>query len=222
MRAVDADIWVLTESHSQVAPSVGYQRLAQSGRADAADADESWVAVWSRVGGTPVLTTDRDRTAAAEITLGPVRSLVVFGTVLPWLGSAWGNVAAANGAAFSASLAEQVADWKRIRAANPGRELCVAGDFNQDLLTVGHYYGSKAGRAAVRAALEASKMSCPTGDPTDAVHHHTAGRAAGIDHICISAGLSMANDSAHVWPAPEARGATLSDHFGVCITVAAS
>lgn len=222
MRAVDADIWVLTESHNRVAPGEGHQLIARSGRADATDGDESWVALWSRIGGTPVITTDRDRTAAAEITLGPVRSLVVFGTVLPWLGSPWGNVAAANGAAFSASLAVQVADWKRLRAAQPSRELCIAGDFNQDLLTTGHYYGSKAGRAAVRSALHSSSMSCPTSDPSDAVHHHTAGRAAGIDHICISAGLSTVNDAAHVWPAPEARGATLSDHFGVCITVAVS
>jgi hypothetical protein len=222
MQAVDADIWVLTESHSHVAPGVGYQRIAQSGRASATDADESWVAVWSRIAGTPVVTTDRDRTAAAEMPFGPAGSLVVFGTVLPWLGSGWRNIAAANGAAFRASLAEQVADWTRIRAEDPRRELCVAGDFNQDLLTEGHYYGSKAGRAAVRSALDTSMLSCPTSDPNDAVHHHTAGRAAGIDHICISAGLSMATDSAHVWPAPEARGATLSDHFGVCITVAAS
>lgn len=222
MQGVEADIWVLTESHSRVAPGDGYQLVAQSGRADSSDAEESWVAVWSRIGGTRVLTTDRDRTAAMEVSIGPARSLVVFGTVLPWLGSAWRGVAAANGAAFGASLAEQVTDWRRMQAEDPRRELCIAGDFNQDLLTVGHYYGSKACRAAVRSALATTGLLCPTADPSDAVHRHTAGRAAGIDHICISTGLSAANVSAHVWPAPEALGATLSDHFGVCITVTAS
>jgi hypothetical protein len=222
MQAVDADIWVLTESHTHVAPGDGFQLIAHSGRSDASDAGESWVTVWSRIGGAPVATTDCDRSAAAEVSLGSGRTLVVFGTVLPWLGSGWRNVAAENGAAFGASLAEQVADWNRIRIDDPRRELCVAGDFNQDLLTVGHYYGSKAGRTALRSALDTTKLSCPTSDPGDAVHRHTAGRAAGIDHICISAGLSTANHSAHVWPALEARGKTLSDHFGVCINVAAT
>jgi hypothetical protein len=222
MRAVDPDIWVLTESHAKVTPGDGYTLIARSGRAGATDADESWVAIWSRLDGAPVATTDRDRTAAVEVPIGSSRSLVVFGTVLPWLGSAWGNVSAADGAAFKASLAEQVSDWTRIQAEDPRRELCIAGDFNQDLLTVGHYYGSKAGRAAVRSALGTTMLSCPTSDPSDAVHRHTAGRAAGIDHICISAGLSAANAAVHIWPAPEARNATLSDHFGVCINVAAS
>jgi endonuclease/exonuclease/phosphatase family metal-dependent hydrolase len=222
MQVVDADIWVLTESHAQVSPGDTYHLAARSGHAGATDADESWVAVWSRVDATPVSTTDRDRTAAVEISIGSSRSAVVFGTVLPWLGSAWRNVPASNSAAFCASLAEQVTDWKRIREDDPRRELCIAGDFNQDLLSEGHYYGSKAGRAAVRSALGTAMLSCPTSDPRDAVHRHTAGRAAGIDHICISAGLSAANAAVHVWPAPEARGATLSDHFGVCINVTAS
>lgn len=110
MRAVDADIWVLTESHTRVTPGDGYQLIAQSGRAGATDGDESWVAVWSGVGGTTVCTTDRDRTAAVEVSIGPARSLVVFGTVLPWLGSAWRGVSAINGAAFRASLTQQVTD----------------------------------------------------------------------------------------------------------------
>jgi hypothetical protein len=189
MQVVDADVWVLTESHAQVAPGDGYRRIAQSGRDHATDAEESWVALWSRVGGTPVITTDRDRTAAIEVAFGPDRSLVVFGTVLPWLGSRWRNFPAANSVAFGASLAEQVSDWERIQAEDPRRELCVAGDFNQDLLAAGHYYGSKVGRAAVRSALNTAMLSCPTSDPADVVYHHTAGRAAGIDHICISAGL---------------------------------
>jgi hypothetical protein len=222
MQAVDADIWVLTESHAHVSPGDGYHLVARSGRAGATDANESWVAIWSRLAGTRVSTKDRDRTAAAEVSIGSSRSLVVFGTVLPWLGSAWRNIPAANTAAFGASLAEQVTDWKRIRAEDPRRELCIAGDFNQDLLTVGHYYGSKAGRAAVRSALSMAALACPTSDPSDAVQRHTAGRAAGIDHTCISAGLSAANATVHIWPAPEARGANLSDHFGVCINVAAS
>lgn len=222
MHAINADIWVLTESHAKVAPGEGYRCISQSGRADANDADESWVSVWSRMGGIPVSTMDRDRTAAAEFSFGRSRTLVVFGTVLPWLGSTWRGVAAAKGAAFSASLAQQALDWERIRGEDPRRELCVAGDFNQDLLAVGHYYGSKAGRAAVRSALDTATLSCPTSAPSDAVHRHTAGQAAGIDHICISEGLRTANGSACVWPAPNARGATLSDHFGVCITVAVS
>ena len=222
MQDVGADIWILTESRETVSPGEGFTLVARSGRDGAEQDGECWVAIWSRVGGAQLPTSDQDRSAALELGAGSSQPLVVFGTVLPWLGSPWRDAPASNGRAFTQSLALQVADWRRFKTADPSRHLCVAGDFNQDLLRVGHYYGSKIGRASLRAALADEALMCPTADPDDAVWHHTNGKASGIDHICISDRLSASPATVRVWPAPSALGSALTDHFGVCITVAAS
>ena len=93
--------------------------------------------------------------------------------------------------------------------------------FNQDLLTVGHYYGSRSGRASLRAALDEARLSCVTSAQVVVVQQYTGTVVAGGDHICTSAGLISRSDSVQVWPNPSQRGSALSDHFGVCINVAA-
>jgi hypothetical protein len=67
---------------------------------------------------------------------------VLRGTVLPWLGSAWHGIPAADGAAFSAALNAQLADWLSLQQDNPDCDFILAGDLNQDLST-SHYYGSR-------------------------------------------------------------------------------
>jgi hypothetical protein len=52
--------------------------------------------------------------------------LIVYGTVLPWLGSKWRGIASAGGAAFSAALETQVADWKGLTNSHPDHDLVVA------------------------------------------------------------------------------------------------
>ena len=61
------------------------------------------------------------------------RPIVVYGTVLPWLGSAWRHVSAGNGAAFAAAVEAQTGDWNRFQIDDPSG-LVVAGDLNQDLV----------------------------------------------------------------------------------------
>jgi hypothetical protein len=219
MARVDADIWVLTEAHMLVPPSGDYELVARSTRLDAEDSAESWVAIWSRLGGTQVGTADDDRTAAAVITGIGNRRLVVYGTVLPWLGSTWREYPAADGAAFNASLAVQMADWRKF-ASNS--HLCVVGDLNQDLLAKGKYYGSAKNRVALKNALREVGLNCPTSEPVDLVQQHTGGAAAGIDHICMSRSLVAKAETAAVWPTLEERSARLSDHFGVTLRLSAS
>ena len=66
--------------------------------------------------------------------------IVVYGTVLPWLGSPWRGVPALNGAAFAAALEAQAADWNRLQAEHPECDFAVGGDLNQDLAHEPHYY----------------------------------------------------------------------------------
>ncbi len=172
------------------------------------------MSIWSRLSAEPVeLTADLERVAAARI-LGAV---VVVGTVLPWL-SDDRDPKLRGESAFRARLAEQAADWKRLRAAPGG--LCVAGDFNQDLLTAGHYYGSIGGRGALREALSTSGLECLTGGADDPL----AGTPdlACIDHICVGGLRASRQPRSTAWPAPGELPQNLTDHYGVFVDVEAA
>lgn len=178
--------------------------------------------IWARdeLVATPVPTSDDERATCARLVMPGGRPLHVYGTVLPWL-SDRRRLPLTGAAAFAVALAEQGADWRRLRDVEPAAALCVAGDLNQDLQLAGHYYGSAAGRAALRAALEGAGLTCLTGGDGDPVARFGGGRAS-IDHMCV-AGLSLADgdDAISAWPAPEHVGRRLSDHHGVVVDLEA-
>ena len=215
MAQVVADVWILTETHRDFAPGQGFRLAAYS--ADAPDREaargECWVAIWTREQTAPVtLTRDTERAAAVTLTGPGGTPVVIVGTVLPWLAD--GRDPAHRGeAAFRARLADQAADWRRLLQA-AGSGLCVAGDFNQDLLAAGHYYGSAGGRVFLRETLAELGLVCLTGgvdDPLKGTH----GLAA-IDHICVGGhlrGSGMPQSSA--WPPPGELPRRRTDHYGV-------
>lgn len=225
MRRADADIWVLTETRRGLSPGPEYRPIAAStaGRdgkeiAGLADPDEVWVGIWSRLDGevTPLTTIAPSRTAAARLVTGG-RPLVVYGTVLPWSADTAG-LGARGAEKFCLALEEQRRDWARLVEQNPGAELCVAGDFNQDLDTK-HYYGSASGRAALASVFGETGLVCLTAGEWDPVKKVRADHAS-IDHICVTRGL-VPQDGACVvaWPGRTDIGAPLSDHFGVMATL---
>lgn len=87
-------------------------------------------------------------------------------------------------AAFQAALDEQEADWLRIQKNHPKARLLVAGDFNQDLLDDGHYYGSRWRRQAILDALGRAGLKCVTAGSNDPVADQIEGHAS-VDHVCI-------------------------------------
>lgn len=204
MRHVDADVWVLTETHVDFSPGSDFCLLAYS--ADAPDRNaksgECWVAIWSRLGGSSVqLTADCERVAAAKI-----NNCVMVGTVLPWLSDSR-DPKLTGKALFQARLSSQAADWQRLRAEGA---LCVAGDFNQDLLPAGHYYGSKSGRVALEEALLSCDLDCLTGGENDPL----AGKSglATIDHICVRNMVPLSIPLSSAWPSVgQLKG--LTDHY---------
>jgi len=133
------------------------------------------------------------------------------GTVLPWLTDSR-HVELRGTAAFLARLAEQSAEWRSLRA-EAAVGLCVAGDFNQDLLTSGHYYGSKDGRTALRNSLAACGLDCLTAGPDDPFSGCTG--LASIDHIAVTGLKVVGRPRSQVWPAAGGLHDTLSDHYGV-------
>jgi len=180
---------------------------------------EKWVAIWTRYGEvTQIDLSDPIRSAAVRIRRRGRRELVIFGTVLPWIGSSWQGVPAKQGAAFEAAVEAQATDWCRF-AAEGNSDLIVAGDLDQDF-SGRHYYGSRRNRQVLTAALASAGLRVASAAPSDPVASHAPGRAS-LDHICVPAVADRWNRLALTsWPQMPEPDPNLSDHFGLAIDVA--
>ena len=213
---VNADVWVLTETHDGFSPGAEYDPHPSAERRDGQHGDKHrWVTIWSKNKPEPLKTSDDKRTAAARITPKSGAPFVVYGTVLPWVGSAWRSHPSAKGVAFREALAVQAADWMKIRRDYPEDELFVLGDFNQDLVSP-RYYGSNANRAALEAALEKAGLIALTAGDGDPIRRHSAPCAC-IDHICVRSDSKWCAQPGERWPDVPAPERWLSDHFGVSV-----
>jgi len=182
---VSADVWVLTETNDLIKPGPEFSGTSTTGADRPGDRSERWTTIWSRLPVEPLApTSDPIRAVAARIVPTDGAPLVVYGTVLPWLGSAWRGITAGSGAAFSAALEAQASDWLVLRASYPDHDIVVAGDFNQDLAPT-HYYGSRANRQKLVVALERCGLVALTAAANDPVRTGSAPSAC-IDHICVS------------------------------------
>lgn len=217
MVEVNADVWVLTETHDCLSPGPGYHSHS-SGEPDRAHvAGERWVTLWSRLPLVPCRpTSDASRSAAAIVTVPGGGRVVVFGTVLPWLGSSWRGAPAEAGEAFGAALEAQREDWARLRGGGK-TPLLLLGDLNQDL-AARHYYGSARNHRALDDALRSVDLVCLTAGADDPVRVHAPSRAS-IDHICATPELRP-RAAPRSWPTTAAPPRALSDHFGVCVDLA--
>ena len=213
MAEIDADVWVLTETRDDFTPGAEYRAVAASDPRPDGKIVERWVTIWTRLpGGATRPTRDGEFTACAALASTPVGPLSVYGTVLPWRGSTWRGHPSAEARAFKEALSVQAEDWRELIA---GGNLCVAGDFNQDL-NERPFYWSLCAREHLKDALR-SKLIAVTGGPDDPVSKLTNGKAACIDHICLSPNLAhTAKTSA--WH-PEREGRKISDHPGVVVTL---
>ena len=211
MDEIDADIWILTETHDDLSPGPefravhGANRPLDDGNRQVVKGSR-FVSIW--VGGEGTLTsldvTDRVFSVACLVgtEIGP---LVVFGTVLPWYGR--GN--------YVETVEAQSTDWEAL-GRKCGANVCVAGDFNADLEGGPHYYGAKASKTAITEALADTHLTLLTG------HQRTksTGRKHGlIDHIAISNDVASGSREPIVWDMVDAKGRRLSDHVGVAVDI---
>jgi endonuclease/exonuclease/phosphatase family metal-dependent hydrolase len=143
---------------------------------------------------------------------------IVFGSVLPWIGSRWNDHPAAKGVAFQASLDAQEADWTQLRARYPDDEFFLLGDLNQDLVEP-RFYGSLANRAALETALERSGLTALTGGDQDPVRKNSP-ECATIDHVCGRKDSHWKVTRTSRWPDAPKPDKSLSDHFGVTVELA--
>jgi endonuclease/exonuclease/phosphatase family metal-dependent hydrolase len=212
--AVNADILVLTETHDDFKPGHTYSCSSAEGRDGLHKSEHRWVTIWSKHLLEPISTTDKKRTAAARVVPNQCRPFVVYGTVLPSLGSGWQEHPAMGGVAFRESIKVQTADWKALRRKYPDDEFFLLGDFNQDFVRP-RYYGSKVNRILLEAALEDADLVALTAGDNDPARRDSPLYAC-IDHICAREDSQWRAGVTERWPAePTPRKKGLSDHFGI-------
>ena len=215
IQAMQADIWILTETHASLSPRLGFTSATTEESDPIHEPGETWVTIWSRFPIEPIArTSDPSRACAARIVPNGSRPLVVYGTVLPWIGSTWQVIPSANGAAFSAALNAQLSDWVSLQREHPDCDFVLAGDFNQDMST-SHYYGSRRNREALEGAIATAGLQCLTAEALDPVPKHAPNHAS-VDHICVSKGLVLVGAPVS-WPVSDSPQRKLSDHFGVLV-----
>lgn len=212
---VNADIWVFTATHMDVSPGKGFTVVETTETDRSEEPGEAWTAIWSRF---PIrrlgVTSDPARAAMALVEPPGRRPIIVYGTVLPWIGSSWGKFPASKGQAFAAALEVQTQDWTRLQSENRECALVVAGDLNQDLAEP-HYYGSNANRAALNVALGFAELTCLSRGDDDPVRLKGAREHSTIDHLCASASLTaQAQWPLFSWPPGPVPDKSLTDHFG--------
>src|SRR5690606_34712656 len=110
-----ADVLVLTETHDRFNPGYASSCSSAPGRDGLHSPGHRWVTIWSKHTLEPLPTSDRERTTAARVHPEAAPAFLVYGMVLPWVGSSWRGHAPRGGAAFIEALRLQQSDWLNLR-----------------------------------------------------------------------------------------------------------
>ncbi len=218
MRAVGADVWVLTETRASVTPDPEYHAAhCPPHPTRRPDEDERWVSIWSRWPLHDVGIDASPRGSIAASTDTPLGPLLVYGTVLPWAHEPDEAGSVTLWARHYEEIARQSQEWANLRARHPSAGFVLAGDFNQTH-DGSHWYGTRKGRGLLADALAQARVALATDEDVVAAgklrQHHL------IDHICLNdEWLSRFSVSVRCWEPTASDGTRLSDHPGVAIDI---
>ncbi|SFI85281.1 endonuclease/exonuclease/phosphatase family protein [Methylobacterium brachiatum] len=213
----NCDVWVLTETHDELAPSVGHTAV-HSDQRPTGRLGGRWTSIWTRY---PVLqqleVVDPRRTVAAVVE-APKGPLIVYGTVMPWhddRGDAEPGTPVRNWSEMHRVVVQQGQEWAALRQQYPEADLCVAGDLNMNLGGK-HYYGTAQSRQLLREAMAACGLFCAT--ETERV---PAGKLAHppIDHVLLPAAWEPHAAAIAAWEGKTGQEPRLSDHSGLAVEV---
>ena len=101
MSDIVADVWVFTETHKDMGP-----KDSKSVTSIVSEEGLCWSSVWSRFPIMPLMefVSDKERCAAAKIIHPQYGEMIVYATVLPWVGSMWNGQPWQKGEAFISAL----------------------------------------------------------------------------------------------------------------------
>ncbi len=210
---INADLWVLTETHSAIALD-GYACLATPSQSGYHTDGESFAAIWSRWPIRRAIPTfDPYFSICAEVD-SPAGLMLIFGTIITYANDPGPDGKARRWEEHRKSIAAHSADWLRLREKFPNHLLCVAGDFNQSRDGSGWYEDADS-VAKLSLALNHSSLKCVTELDMRA---NGLSRAT-IDHICLSKPFANGVRTIGAWEAKAPDGCKMSDHNGVFIDV---
>jgi hypothetical protein len=218
LRARDADIWVLTETHAEIDLSSTHTHANHSAPRTRSRNGMHWVSIWSRFPVVEKIESGDVRTAIALLET-PIGRLLVYATVWPWHsdnGEYPGDKALMNWARQAPVIAQQKERWSRLRTDWPDSVLCIAGDLNMTFGGPNPYF-SRAGRIEAASAMEAHDLICTT-----AWHRlpHGALDRAPIDHVLLPRQIADRTRVCDSWRGRPHATDRLSDHSGLIVEIA--
>lgn len=205
---LDADVWILTETHSSLSVH-GYFSEASEMDSSFHFEGESCAAIWSRYPLQKIDTEDPLSTVCVEIQ-SPLGPILVYGTIITY---AWDGVKEGEAKPWERhrnAVDQQTKEWKALQVQYPRHLRCIAGDFNMNLYGR-HWYGVNDAREKVRLGLNEAGLACITMVDLEVPPHNL--RHQTIDHICLSDNFK-ADITVEVW-----QGDNLSDHNGVLVDI---
>jgi endonuclease/exonuclease/phosphatase family metal-dependent hydrolase len=206
LQEVNADIWVLTETHAALKPGPDYASHGSEYDQSLHRVGEHWTMIWSRYPIIQQIPTSMSQLAACCEIHTPLGPSIVYGTVLP-------DGTAKSWQPHYDKIKAQGKDWKRLRADFPRHLLFVAGDFNQNRGGP-HLYGTNEGRDLLTTALHDADLICAT--ERDLATFGILRTLQTIDHICVPAAWRQ-RVSVGAWEGTCDDGVQLSDHNGIVI-----
>ncbi len=90
MSEVDADIWILTETHKDIVP-VSFSAVMNEEQDPKSKLGERWSAILSRypIESLDDFVSDKIRCVAGKLDHPQLGAVIVYALVLPWVGSQW-------------------------------------------------------------------------------------------------------------------------------------
>jgi len=214
IREINADIWILTESHEVIDLSGTHHGAATKPSARKPRPGEYCAAVWSR---WPILrridTADPTEAVCVEVE-HPDGPLLVYGSIIPWDGCKGPDGNSPKWEEHYRYIEWHGRDWLRLRHEFPDHPLITGGDYNQNR-DGARWYGTRKGRDMLTGALEDAGLRCVTEE--DFVKTGKLQKRHTVDQICMDLLLAEKIELVGAWERERSDGLRLSDHSGIYV-----
>lgn len=211
IKSIGADIWILTETCSQVDLSpLSFNQITSEKNSY----KKHCSTIWSRLPICKTIKTyDGETAVCAELEITPEFNIIVYGTIITYQMDGVASGRAKPWEEHHKAISDHGADWARIIADNKNSIFCVAGDFNQARDGSDWYFAhttNKKGIADLTNQLVLNNLSCLTDE--DFCKSKKLEVRHNVDHICITSRYQQNCTKVAVWYEPE-----LTDHNGVYV-----
>lgn len=217
IREVDADLWILTETHEVIDLSETHQGAATTPSARKPRPGEYCATVWSR---WPILrridTSDHSEAVCVELA-HPEGPLLVYGSIIAYAGYKGADGRSRMWEEHYRYIEWHGIDWKQLRAEFPGHRLITGGDYNQNR-DGARWYGTSKGRLMLTEALSDAGLKCVTEE--DFVRSGKLQERHTVDHLCMDEALADRVVGVNAWERTRTDGMRLSDHSGIFVDLA--